>query len=51
VTLINRFFCVPRTQFQDVTLQDIIDYGLADATHPLTKTDIKRERRPRGVPP
>jgi len=39
---INRFFCVPRAQFLGVTPQDIIDYGLADATHPLTKTDIKR---------
>ncbi len=39
---INRFFCVPRAQFLGVTPQDIIDYSLADATHPLTKTDIKR---------
>ena len=39
---INRFFCVPRAQFLGVTPQDIIDYALADATHPLTKTDIKR---------
>jgi len=39
---INRFFCVPQAQFLGVTPQDIIDYGLADATHPLTKTDIKR---------
>ena len=39
---INRFFCVPRAQFLGVTPQDIIDYGLVDATHPLTKTDIKR---------
>ncbi|MDH3762994.1 MAG: DNA topoisomerase IV subunit A [Gammaproteobacteria bacterium] len=39
---INRFFCVPRAQFLGVTPQDILDYGLADATHPLTKTDIKR---------
>jgi len=39
---INRFFCVPRAQFLGVTPQDIIDYGLADATHPLSKTDIKR---------
>ena len=38
----NRFFCVPRAQFLGVTPQDIIDYGLADATHPLSKTDIKR---------
>ena len=39
---INQFFCVPRAQFLGVTPQDIIDYGLQDATHPLTKTDIKR---------
>jgi DNA topoisomerase-6 subunit A len=39
---INRFFCVPRAQFLGVTPQDIIDYGLADATHPLSRTDIKR---------
>ncbi|MCP5043262.1 MAG: DNA topoisomerase IV subunit A [bacterium] len=39
---INRFFCVPRAQFLGVTPQDIIDYGLGDATHPLSKTDIKR---------
>ena len=39
---INRFFCVPRAQYLGVTPQDIIDYRLEDATHPLTKTDIKR---------
>ncbi|MDH3448377.1 MAG: DNA topoisomerase IV subunit A [Gammaproteobacteria bacterium] len=39
---INRFFCVPRARFLGVTPQDIIDYGLVDATHPLSKTDIKR---------
>ncbi|MBE9516156.1 MAG: DNA topoisomerase IV subunit A, partial [Proteobacteria bacterium] len=39
---INQFFCVPRAQFLGVTPQDIIDYGLEDATHPLIKTDIKR---------
>jgi len=39
---INRFSWVPRAQFLGVTPQDIIDYGLADATHPLSKTDIKR---------
>jgi DNA topoisomerase-6 subunit A len=41
---INRFFCVPRAQYLGVTPQDIIDYKLEDATHPLTKTDIKRAR-------
>lgn len=39
---INRFFCVPRARFLGVTPQDIIDYHLEDATHPLTKSDIKR---------
>ncbi|MGD2112420.1 MAG: DNA topoisomerase IV subunit A [Gammaproteobacteria bacterium] len=41
---INRFFCVPRAQYLGVTPQDIIDYRLQDATHPLGKTDIKRAR-------
>ena len=39
---INQFFCVPRARFLGVTPRDIQDYGLEDATHPLTKTDIKR---------
>lgn len=39
---INRFFCVPRARFLGVTPQDINDFGLGDATHPLSKTDIKR---------
>ncbi|HKJ52836.1 MAG TPA: DNA topoisomerase IV subunit A [Gammaproteobacteria bacterium] len=39
---INRFFCVPRARFLGVTPRDIVDFGLSDATHPLTKTDIKR---------
>jgi len=41
---INRFFCVPHAQYLGVTPQDIIDYRLEDATHPLSKTDIKRAR-------
>lgn len=41
---INRFFCVPRAQYLGITPQDIIDYKLEDATHPLSKTDIKRAR-------
>ncbi|MCA9000498.1 MAG: hypothetical protein KDB61_01150, partial [Planctomycetes bacterium] len=32
---INRFFCVPKAQFLGVTPQDIIDFKLEDATHPL----------------
>lgn len=39
---INRFFCVPHARFLGVTPQDIIDFGLEDATHPLNATDIKR---------
>jgi DNA topoisomerase-6 subunit A len=39
---INRFLCVPRARFLGVTPQDIVDFGLEDATHPLTSTDIKR---------
>jgi DNA topoisomerase VI subunit A len=39
---LNRFFCVPRARFLGVTPQDIIDFGLQDATHPLAKSDIKR---------
>ncbi len=41
---INQFFCVPRAQYLGITPNDIIDYKLEDATHPLTKTDIKRAR-------
>src|SRR5690606_11013755 len=41
---INQFFCVPRAQFLGVTPQDIDEFSLQDATHPLTKTDIKRAR-------
>jgi len=39
---VNRFLCVPRARFLGVTPQDIIDFGLEDATHPLTATDVKR---------
>jgi DNA topoisomerase-6 subunit A len=39
---INQFYCVPRARFLGVTPRDIRDYGLEDATHPLTPTDIKR---------
>ncbi len=41
---INRYFCVPRVKFLGVTPQDIIDYQLEDATHPLEEADIKRAR-------
>lgn len=39
---INQFYCVPRARFLGVTPRDIHDYRLEDATHPLTRTDIKR---------
>ena len=39
---INRFLCAPRARFLGVTPQDIVDFGLEDATHPLESTDIKR---------
>jgi DNA topoisomerase-6 subunit A len=41
---INRFFCVPTCHYLGVTPQDIIDYDLEDATHPLEDADIKRAR-------
>ena len=41
---INRFFCVPQAHFLGVTPQDIIDYDLEDATHPLEDVDIKRAK-------
>jgi DNA topoisomerase-6 subunit A len=41
---INRFYCVPRARFLGVTPQDIIDFQLQDATHPLQAVDIKRAK-------
>jgi len=41
---INQFFSVPQARYLGVTPQDIRDYGLQDATHALSKTDIKRAR-------
>jgi len=41
---INRFFCVPQARFLGVTPQDIKDYKLEDATHPLENVDIKRAK-------
>ncbi|MDD4872586.1 MAG: DNA topoisomerase IV subunit A [Kiritimatiellae bacterium] len=41
---INRFFCVPQAHYLGVTPQDIIDYDLEDATHPLEDADIKRAK-------
>ena len=33
---------MPRARFLGVTPQDIVDFGLEDATHKLEATDIKR---------
>jgi len=41
---INRFFCVPRARFLGVTPQDILDFKLKDATHPLQEIDEKRAK-------
>jgi DNA topoisomerase-6 subunit A len=39
---ISALFCVPNARFLGVTPRDITEYGLEDATHPLTQTDMKR---------
>ncbi|MDP6850495.1 MAG: DNA topoisomerase IV subunit A [Planctomycetota bacterium] len=41
---INAKFCVPKATFMGVTPQDIIDFGLEDATHPLQPVDVKRAK-------
>jgi DNA topoisomerase VI subunit A len=41
---INRFFCAPQARYLGVTPQDIVDYNLEDATHPLEPVDIKRAK-------
>ncbi|MDP6962773.1 MAG: DNA topoisomerase IV subunit A [Planctomycetota bacterium] len=41
---VNRDFCVPKATFMGVTPQDIIDFQLEDATHPLQPVDIKRAK-------
>jgi DNA topoisomerase-6 subunit A len=41
---INRYFCVPTARYLGVTPEDIITYGLEDATHPLEVVDIKRAK-------
>ncbi|MBC8328989.1 MAG: DNA topoisomerase IV subunit A [Planctomycetes bacterium] len=41
---VNRLFCVPTATFMGVTPQDIIDFGLDDATHPLLQVDVKRAK-------
>lgn len=39
---INRFFCVPEVRYLGLTPQDIVDFGLQKATHPLADVDMKR---------
>jgi DNA topoisomerase-6 subunit A len=41
---INRFFCVPNARYMGITPQDITDFQLEDATHPLEAVDIKRAK-------
>jgi len=41
---INQFFCVPRAQYLGLTPQDILDFKLEDATHPLQEVDVKRAK-------
>ncbi len=41
---INQFFCVPRARFLGVTPQDILDFKLQDAPHPLQDVDEKRAK-------
>lgn len=41
---VNRKFCVPTATFLGVTPDDIEDFGLMDATHPLLPVDIKRAK-------
>ena len=39
---INQFFCVPSATYMGLMPQDIIEYGLEKATHPLGEQDKKR---------
>jgi len=41
---INEYFCVPQARFLGVTPDDIEEFDLHDATHPLEEVDIKRAR-------
>jgi len=41
---LSQFFCVPQARFLGVTPQDIIDFKLEEATHPLQEIDIKRAK-------
>jgi DNA topoisomerase-6 subunit A len=39
---INQFFCVPNVHYLGLTPQDIVDFDLGKATHPLADIDMKR---------
>lgn len=39
---INQFFCVPNVHYLGLTPQDILDFDLGRATHPLADIDVKR---------
>ncbi|MBI5849623.1 MAG: DNA topoisomerase IV subunit A [Planctomycetes bacterium] len=41
---LNQFFCVPQATYLGVTPQDIVDFGLEDATHKLLDVDVKRAK-------
>jgi DNA topoisomerase-6 subunit A len=41
---LNKFFCVPQARYLGVTPQDILDFELQDATHPLKDVDVKRAK-------
>ena len=41
---VNARFCVPQAAYLGVTPQDIEDFGLHDATHPLLEVDVKRAK-------
>lgn len=41
---VNKRYCVPTATYLGVTPQDITDFGLEDATHPLLPIDIKRAK-------
>lgn len=41
---LNKFFCVPQARYLGVTPQDILDFDLENATHPLKEVDVKRAK-------
>lgn len=41
---LNKFFCVPQARYLGVTPQDILDFDLVNATHPLKEVDVKRAK-------